>query len=209
MSDPSASTSGSNRSRAGGRHARAIIALGSNQGDRLATLQSAATRIRGGALPLSWLAKSSAIYETRPVGPTTLDFLNAALELRTAAEPTELLDALMQLEHDHGRVRVGPGAVADRTLDLDLLMYLLPTDDGYVSMELATSRLRLPHPRMLERDFVLAPLVDVLGDEPLLAGKTAQEHLDALRRDRRSLISKREEPLVPPLVAEPFDGDWD
>lgn len=158
---------------------------------------------------MSWLAKSSAIYETCPVGPTTQDFLNAAIELRTAADPVELLDALLELEHEHGRVRVGPGAIADRTLDLDLLMYLSPTDRGFESVTLATSRLRLPHPRMLERDFVLAPLVDVLGDEPVLAGKTAQAHLDVLRRNRRSLIARRDEPLVPPLVAEPFDGDWD
>jgi 2-amino-4-hydroxy-6-hydroxymethyldihydropteridine diphosphokinase len=204
--DPSASTSAS-RSRAGGRHARALVALGSNEGDRLALLQSAAAQIRGGALPVSWLASASAIYETHPVGPTTKVFLNAAIELRTAAEPVELLDALLEIERAHGRIR--GEKFADRTLDLDLLMVLMPTETGFEPLQMSTTRLVLPHPRMLERDFVLAPLADLLRDEPLLDGPSAKARLAALRRDHRSVISRLDTPLLPPLHPEPFEGDWD
>jgi 2-amino-4-hydroxy-6-hydroxymethyldihydropteridine diphosphokinase len=97
----------------------------------------------------------SSVYETDPVG--YLDqprFLNAVLRLSTSIPPEALLDRLNEIEADLGRVRTFTNA--PRTVDLDLLLY---------SNEIAdTRRLTLPHPRMLERAFVLAPLAEIAPD---------------------------------------------
>lgn len=152
--------------------ARAYVGLGSNLGDRVGALRSAVTALAG--LPGTELGRASRVYETTAVGPSSEPFLNAVVELRTDLRPRPLLEALLHIEREHGRVRrVRWGA---RTLDLDLLVYV--TAEGSV-VECAAPNLVLPHPRMLERDFVLAPLRDVApGLE--LAGSTVEAHLLAL-----------------------------
>jgi len=131
--------------------ATALISLGSNLGDRAATLASALAALE--ATRDVRVVRASRFYETTPVGGPGFQepFLNAAAILETTLEPEALLDLLQRVENDHGRVREehwGP-----RTLDLDLLTY----DD----VVMHTSRLTLPHPRMSYRKFVLDGLLEI------------------------------------------------
>jgi 2-amino-4-hydroxy-6-hydroxymethyldihydropteridine diphosphokinase len=129
---------------------RAVLAVGSNLGDRLGTLQGCVTAI--GRLPDTDVLAISPVYETDPVGgPAQPDYLNAVLIVETGLQPRELLDAVHQIEADFGRVRAerfGP-----RTLDVDIISYAGEASDDPV--------LTLPHPRAHERAFVLAPWHDI------------------------------------------------
>ena len=129
---------------------RAYIGLGSNLGDRLAYLQSAVDRLD--ATDGVEVVAVSRVYETAPVGgPPQGAYLNAVVAVETQLDPHELLALAQRTERDAQRVRAehwGP-----RTLDVDLLLY----DD----VRRADPELTLPHPRMWERGFVLAPLRDV------------------------------------------------
>lgn len=128
----------------------AWVALGANLGDRAVTLASALRALA--ALPGTQLLDCSPWYENPAVGgPVQPDFLNGVAHLRTALAPLPLLDALLAVEADHGRVR--EAANAPRTLDLDLLWHA----DG----PLQHPRLTLPHPRVAERPFVLVPWLAV------------------------------------------------
>lgn len=130
---------------------RIAIGLGANLGDRLATLRDAAARI-GRLAPI--LARSH-VWETVPVGgPEQPDFLNAALLVAWERPPIELLDALMAIEAELGRVRGIPNG--PRTIDLDVLWI-----DGLVIDE---PRLVVPHPRVHLRAFALAPMLEVVPD---------------------------------------------
>ncbi|MBT9457899.1 MAG: 2-amino-4-hydroxy-6-hydroxymethyldihydropteridine diphosphokinase [Burkholderiaceae bacterium] len=128
---------------------KVFIGLGANLGDARITLDAALEALRN--LPQSeWLGRSS-IYRTAPVDASGPDYLNAVAALRTSLSPQDLLAALQAIEQAHGRER--PYRNAPRTLDLDLLLY-----GGQV---LDTPALQLPHPRMHQRAFVLAPLIEV------------------------------------------------
>ncbi|MDQ1534907.1 MAG: 2-amino-4-hydroxy-6-hydroxymethyldihydropteridine diphosphokinase [Actinomycetota bacterium] len=133
--------------------ARAYLALGSNLGDRARQLQTAVDSLA--AAPKVTVVAASSVYETDPVGgPEQGRFLNAVVALDTELAPRELLAVAQSLEADAGRVRVerwGP-----RTLDVDVLL----VGDAVV----AEPDLVVPHPRMWERGFVLAPLHDVAPD---------------------------------------------
>ncbi|OBZ15394.1 2-amino-4-hydroxy-6-hydroxymethyldihydropteridine diphosphokinase [Bacillus sp. FJAT-27264] len=132
----------------------AYIALGANLGDREGTLKEALHRLdsHDGVQ----VVRSSGVYETEPVG--YLDqpqFLNMAAALRTTLAPEMLLDVMLEIENQLGRTRDilnGP-----RTVDLDLLWVEGKTFD--------TRKLTLPHPRMLERAFVLFPLNDIVPEQ--------------------------------------------
>lgn len=145
---------------------RAFVAMGSNVADRLGTLRSAVATIRDGGVATTRLLATSKVYETRPVGPSTSPYLNAAMLLETGLSPDELLDALKAIEDAHGRERRerwGP-----RTLDLDLVLVF----EGGVSVSRQTNRLKLPHPEATSRDFVIRPLLDLdpqlrVGDHAL------------------------------------------
>jgi 2-amino-4-hydroxy-6-hydroxymethyldihydropteridine diphosphokinase len=129
---------------------RAFLGLGSNLGDRLAHLQRAVDAFA--ATPGVRVVAVSRVYETAPVGgPAQDDFLNAVAAIDTDLGPRELLDAAMRVEQFEDRVRTirwGP-----RTLDADILLYGAERVDE--------PDLEIPHPRMYERAFVLAPLHDV------------------------------------------------
>lgn len=133
--------------------ALAFIALGSNVGDRDAHLSYARAELE----ELGALEAVSSIYETEPVGgPSQGPYLNQVVALDTAAEPEALLRALLALERDRGRDREIETPNGPRTLDLDLLFY-----DGRA---IRTRALTVPHPRLHERRFVLAPLAEIAPD---------------------------------------------
>ena len=128
----------------------AYVALGANIGDREASLQEALRKMAG--TPGVQVLRISAVYETEPVGCTDQPaFLNMAAALAVNISPEQLLEQLLKIEKEMGRVRTvrwGP-----RTIDLDLLLY----EDAVMNTEYLT----LPHPRMEERAFVLVPLREV------------------------------------------------
>ena len=150
----------------------AYVALGSNLGDSQRTLSVAIDAL--GSLPSTEVTGRSRLYRTAPWGMHEQPhFINAVVRLHTALSPHQLLDALLTIEAAAGRVRDGE-RWGPRTLDLDLLHM-----DGAV---LDDPDLTLPHPRIRERAFVLAPLADIA---PLLElpdqGRVAEllQRLDA------------------------------
>lgn len=141
---------------------RAYLALGSNLGDRAAFLQYAVDELAGAAGVA--VEGVSRVYETTPVGGPPQDaFLNAVVDVDTTLEPRALLALAQRIENGADRVRVerwGP-----RTLDVDVLLF--------GDVQLTDPELTIPHPRMWERGFVLAPLRDVAPD--LVDATTAWE----------------------------------
>ncbi len=147
------------------------LGLGTNLGDRMANLRSAQDALAD----FCRIIDRSRIYETAPVGLLEQpSFLNMALKAETALAPIPLLTALKTLEKELGRVdgvRWGP-----RLIDIDILLY-----DG---MHFIDPILEVPHPRLTERRFALAPLADVGASEihPVFC-KTIAQLLDALPED--------------------------
>lgn len=128
----------------------AYVALGGNLGDPQATVRAGLAALA--ALPQTTLAAASSLYRSAPVGHADQpDFINAVAQLSTALEPQALLAALHATEARFGRVRSFRNA--PRTLDLDLLLY--------DAQRIEEPGLTLPHPRMHERAFVLAPLLEI------------------------------------------------
>ena len=124
------------------------VSLGTNLGDRAAQLGRALRALD--ALPATRLDALSPIFETDPVGPPPQGaYLNAVARLCTELEPRALLDGMLAIEREAGRARSGVRNAA-RTLDLDVLFY------GARVIE--EPGLRVPHPRLAERPFVLEPL---------------------------------------------------
>ena len=147
------------------------LGLGSNEGDRLANLRAARD-----ALVLHEVAveASSSVYETAPQGEVSdqPDFLNAALRVRTALGPEELLDAAKAVERDLGRepggLRHGP-----RPIDVDVLLL--------GDLEYSSARLSVPHPEVTSRRFVLEPLLELDRELALPDGTPLASQLDAVR----------------------------
>ena len=133
----------------------AYLGLGSNLGDRNASLREAITRLSDPE-DLTVVATSS-IYETAPWGYTDQpDFLNCAVGIETLFSPAELLRRIQQVEREIGRTptwRYGP-----RLIDVDILLY------GDLCLQLSDPNLAIPHPRMDQRAFVLIPLAEIAGD---------------------------------------------
>lgn len=131
----------------------AYIALGANLGDPAAQVEAACGELA--RLPDTRLAARSALYLSKPAGYIDQpDFINAVAQVLTRLSPRALMAALLDIEARHGRDRAFKNA--PRTLDLDLLLY-----DGLVMHE---PGLTLPHPRMAERPFVIAPLAEIAPD---------------------------------------------
>lgn len=132
---------------------RSAIAFGSNIGESLAILEGAMKSLE--KTPGITIKAKSSWYRTAPVGgPSQPDYLNGAAILEVQLSPQKLLDTLLNIEQEFGRVRQehwGP-----RTLDLDILLF----DD----LILETPDLQIPHPRMTQRAFVLVPLAEIAPD---------------------------------------------
>ena len=169
--------------------ALAYVGLGSNLGDRAATLRDAAEALRAGYLPKTTLLRCSPVFDTRPLGPSPHPFLNAAVELRTQLDPHDLLAGLLALEEQHGRTRRERWEA--RTLDLDLLVWTVAGR----SQQLHGPRLTLPHPELPRRDFVLAPLAALRPDLRPLGGATVTELLAGLADGDRTILAHGEAPL--------------
>ena len=137
----------------------AFLGLGSNLGDRLATLQQAVDLLE--EAPGLTLTRCSRVWETAPVGgPPQPDFLNVVVRADVDLEPLDLLAACQRVEAALGRVRDvrwGP-----RTVDIDVLLIDARTMEG--------PELIVPHPRLHERAFVLMPLLDIDPDPRLPDG---------------------------------------
>lgn len=130
-----------------------FIALGSNLDNPVFQVRRAFDELT--QLPSSRLLRRSSLYHSAPVGRLDQpDFINAVAQIETVLGPHDLLQALLEIERCHGRVRTY--ADAPRTLDLDMLLY----DD----LQCNEYGLVLPHPRMHQRGFVLQPLLEIAPD---------------------------------------------
>lgn len=161
-----------------------FVGMGSNLGDRVAALRTACHRLAERGLAVR---ATSSLYLTEPVdAPLQEWFVNAVLEGRSDLGPEEVLEALLAVETELGRVRAerhGP-----RTLDLDLLLHGDDVRD--------TDVLQLPHPRMTERRFVLVPLAELAPDcRHPVSGLSVREMLE--RCPDRSAVRRHAPPLVP------------
>jgi 2-amino-4-hydroxy-6-hydroxymethyldihydropteridine diphosphokinase len=127
----------------------AYVGIGANLGNARANVEDALARLA--RLPGSTLVAQSSRYRSAPIDSCGADYINAVAALDTTLAATALLDALRAIELAHGRER--PYRNAPRTLDLDVLLYGAETVD--------LPHLHIPHPRMLERAFVLLPLLEI------------------------------------------------
>ncbi len=153
------------------------LSLGSNVGDREDNLRAAIERL---AAPDLHVLRTSPVYETEPVDYTAQRwFLNLVVEAETSLFPKLLLSRTARIERELGRVRTV--AKGPRTIDIDILLY------GKAVVESAT--LQIPHPRMAERRFVLAPLADLVPNlRHPVTHKTVREMLDAAPVQKMRLI---------------------
>jgi len=153
------------------------LSLGSNVGDREHNLRNAIDRL---SAPDLHILRTSPVYETEPVDYTAQRwFLNLVVEAETGLFPKLLLSRTARIEHDLGRVRTV--AKGPRTIDIDILLY------GKAVIQTAT--LEVPHPRMAERRFVLAPLADLVPSlRHPVTHKTVREMLDAAPGQKVRLI---------------------
>lgn len=130
----------------------AYIGIGANLGDARANVADALVRLA--ALPATALVRHSASYRTAPIDSSGADYINAVACIDTELGATELLAALQAIELAHGRER--PYRNAPRTLDLDMLLY--------GDQQIDVPGLTVPHQRMEQRAFVLAPLLEIAPD---------------------------------------------
>lgn len=144
----------------------AFIALGANLDRPEGQIEAGIRELA--ALPQTRVVRRSSLYRSAPVGyHDQPDFINAVVQIETGLEPRELLEALLAIEHRHGRVRDFPNA--PRTLDLDIVLY--------GSLVLHEHGLTIPHPRMHERAFVVVPLAEIAPDAPVPGRGVARELL--------------------------------
>jgi 2-amino-4-hydroxy-6-hydroxymethyldihydropteridine diphosphokinase len=147
-----------------------MLSLGSNVGDKLNFLSLSKTLICN---KIGTIQLSSSIYETEPWGVDNQDtYLNQVISVQTNLSPYELLDNIHEIEKDLGRIReihYGP-----RTIDIDILYY------GTVILD--AENLKIPHPHIQKRRFILVPLIEISPQmtHPLLK-KTNQELLDIVK----------------------------
>jgi 2-amino-4-hydroxy-6-hydroxymethyldihydropteridine diphosphokinase len=152
------------------------LGLGSNLGDREAHLRGAVDALRRRGIEIDAV---SSIYETEPIGEITEqpDFLNAVVRIRTDLAPNDLLNLCKAIEVEHGRVFAGPRH-GPRPVDIDLLLF--------GDLELDEGGLRLPHPEVGSRRFVLAPLLELDPSLTLPDGTLLADALEALGGDQRA-----------------------
>ena len=126
------------------------LSLGSNKGDKLKTLQNAINDI---AENIGAIQKISSVYKTSSWGYEGEDFYNICIGVSTYLQPENLLKKLLGIENKYGRQRKKTNGYSDRKIDIDILLF----DNEIIFSKEVT----IPHPRMLERKFVLVPLVEI------------------------------------------------
>jgi 2-amino-4-hydroxy-6-hydroxymethyldihydropteridine diphosphokinase len=154
------------------------LGLGSNEGDRIATLRAARAALERHGIEVT---ASSSVYETAPQGEVTdqPDFLNACLRIQTELQPAQLLDACKQVERELGRapgVRHGP-----RPIDVDVLLL--------GDREYSSERLTLPHAEVTSRRFVLEPLLELDPGLTLPDGTRLADCVAAVADQRLELVA--------------------
>lgn len=173
----------------------ALLGLGSNMGERSATIAEALRRID--AVPETAVAVVSHLYESEPWGsPDQPPYANAVAAVATALRADQLLEECQRIEGELGRVRDGT-RWGPRTIDIDILLF----DDE----EWDSPRLKIPHPRMREREFVVVPLLEIVPEATLPDG-TALRREDAVYGRVTRVLGRVPgfESLTPP---EPRRGD--
>lgn len=132
------------------------IALGSNLEDPVMHIERA--KLDLSALPGTTVHHCSSLYKSKPISLINQpDFINAVAEIETTLQPLSLLEKLLDIERQHGRIRHAQSMPNEpRNLDLDILLY--------GNLQLKDEQLVLPHPRMLQRAFVLLPLLEIAPD---------------------------------------------
>ncbi len=166
------------------------IGLGGNLGDAVATLCAALPELHA-QVPLHAV---SALYQSAPVGPPDQPwYANAVVLGRWSGAPEALLDVLQAIEHRFGRVRTTRWGA--RTLDLDLLWF--------GSEVIETPRLRVPHPEMAHRAFVLTPLADVLNS-PIDRAHSAADSSTLIRCDDPTWAHLRQHFTERPCPPSPY-----
>lgn len=152
----------------------AYIGIGSNLGDKIRQCQRAISKVL--KIPGHRLLAQSSLYRTQPLGYLEQDwFVNGVIKIETNLTPFELFNMLKEIEFKMGRKKTFPGG--PRVIDLDLLFY----DDQIIQ----TVELQIPHPRLIGRQFVLIPLMDI---DPFLVHpilrKTVKELLSEIKVDQ-------------------------
>lgn len=145
---------------------RAFIGIGSNLGDRKANYFEAIDRIH--KLPATRIVKQSSLYESEPLGDAKTWFVNAVIEIETEYSAGELLKKLKAIETTMGRKRVRGKRWGSRIIDLDILFF---------NSEIINKRtLKIPHPEVQNRRFVLAPLSELAPQmiHPRLAASVSE-----------------------------------
>ena len=150
----------------------AAVGLGANLGDVARSVRDAIDAL--GQLPGTRLVQASRLYRTPAWGVTAQpDFINAVALLDTGLSARALLEALLDIERVHGRVRVDGERWGPRTLDLDLLLY----GDAVIDLP----QLKVPHPHLHERAFALLPLAEIAPDAVIPCRGTVRDALMAMK----------------------------
>ena len=160
---------------------RVYIGLGSNLGDRKANIREAEEKLS--ALPETRIVKASSLYESEPLGDAKTWFVNSVLEIETEFEADELLKRTRAIETAMGRKRVKGKRWGSRIIDLDILFF----DSEVVS----SKTLKIPHPELHKRRFVLMPLAELAPHitHPHL-GVSLSELLGGLKDPKKVLLTR-------------------
>jgi 2-amino-4-hydroxy-6-hydroxymethyldihydropteridine diphosphokinase len=161
------------------------VGLGSNLNDPHGQLAAGMNELA--ELPGTQVEARSSLYESEPMGPSDQpDYVNAVVRLRTALSPEALLDGLQAIEQGHGRQRTRRWGA--RTLDLDILLY--------GERQIAGPRLRVPHPGIARRNFVLHPLAELDSQLEIPGLGSVAELLAACPKGRLVRLDAAAQPLV-------------
>jgi len=160
---------------------RVYIGLGSNLGDRKANIREAEDRLA--KLPETRIVKASSLYESEPLGDAKTWFVNNVLEIETEFDPDEFLKRTRAIEASMGRKRVKGKRWGSRIIDLDILLF----DNQTVSKR----NLKIPHPEMHKRRFVLLPLSELAPHvtHPQL-GAAISELLGGLKDPKKVMLMR-------------------